>query len=83
MPIYEYKCETCSHVFEEFAGINGDHKQSICPKCGKPAYKKISKTSFHLKGQGFHNTDYKKNSGECGKGENKCSCASCPASKSE
>lgn len=34
MPIYDYKCRECGHVFEEFARIT-DPPVTQCPKCGE------------------------------------------------
>ena len=31
MPIYEYKCEKCDHIFEELLSI--DSKNPECPNC--------------------------------------------------
>ena len=35
MPIYEFKCNDCQHVFEELVfSSNTDSKSIICPECG-------------------------------------------------
>jgi len=34
MPIYEYNCKKCGHVFDMFRGIHSDDDQIECPKCG-------------------------------------------------
>ncbi len=35
MPIYEYKCEICQQIFENFVFSSADKKKDIrCPKCG-------------------------------------------------
>lgn len=34
MPIYEYKCRTCNHKFEEL--IIGCQEPKECPECGSP-----------------------------------------------
>ncbi|MFZ4737267.1 MAG: FmdB family zinc ribbon protein [Bradymonadia bacterium] len=58
MPIYEYGCEQCGHVLEEWAKLD-DPPPSKCPKCGTPNPKKlISKTAFHLKGGGWYAQGY-------------------------
>ena len=33
MPIYEYRCKKCGHVFEHLAKTSTDNP-SRCPKCG-------------------------------------------------
>jgi putative FmdB family regulatory protein len=34
MPIYEYRCEPCSHTFETLVRTSSDVPK--CPKCGSP-----------------------------------------------
>jgi putative FmdB family regulatory protein len=35
MPIYEYKCEICQQIFENFVFNSADKEKEIrCPKCG-------------------------------------------------
>jgi len=59
MPIYEYKCEACGHVFESLQKIS-ESPLVECPKCGKEALKKlISSPAFRLKGGGWYETDFK------------------------
>ena len=59
MPIYEYQCGDCAHELEAFQGMN-DAELTDCPKCGKPALKKlISAAGFRLKGSGWYETDFK------------------------
>lgn len=57
MPIYEYRCEDCEQIFEEWQK-NFDEKQVKCPVCGHNAERIISNTSFILKGSGWYVTDY-------------------------
>ncbi|AKH21630.1 FmdB family zinc ribbon protein [Sedimenticola thiotaurini] len=59
MPIYEYRCEACGHELEAMQRMS-DEALTECPKCGKPALKKlISAAGFRLKGQGWYETDFK------------------------
>ena len=59
MPIYEYQCEACGYHFETLQKIS-DSPLTECPKCGKPALKKlISAAAFRLKGGGWYETDFK------------------------
>jgi putative FmdB family regulatory protein len=59
MPIYEFECDNCHHVFE----INQkytDPAPSSCPECkGGPLHKIISHSTFQLKGSGWYSSDYK------------------------
>ncbi|MBR4741739.1 MAG: zinc ribbon domain-containing protein [Desulfovibrio sp.] len=58
MPIYEYLCPHCQNVFEEWVKVANDQDEEPCPKCGTPAPKMISHTSFVLKGGGWYVTEY-------------------------
>jgi putative FmdB family regulatory protein len=42
MPIYEYRCRNCNHVFEElvFSSLTKD-EEIICPECGSNATEKM------------------------------------------
>lgn len=44
MPIYEYKCKKCNHVFEVFQHIGADGSELNCPICKAPEPKKIFST---------------------------------------
>ncbi len=57
MPIYEYSCEDCQHLFEEWQKDFTDKKMT-CPVCGGRAKRMISNTAFILKGSGWYVTDY-------------------------
>ncbi len=48
MPIYEYRCEVCSHKFEEYLSINSLNPN--CPECGGITEKLISHCSAVIKG---------------------------------
>lgn len=60
MPTYEYKCDNCNEVFEEFQSIT-DEPIEKCPKCGGKVQRLISAgAGLIFKGSGFYLTDYKK-----------------------
>ena len=60
MPIYEYKCQNCEHYFEVLQRIS-EEPLSTCPECKKNALKKlVSAPNFRLKGEGWYETDFKK-----------------------
>ena len=40
MPIYEYKCKKCNHIFEELVS-SGKGKIYSCPKCSSENTSKI------------------------------------------
>jgi putative FmdB family regulatory protein len=70
MPIYEYCCEECQHIFEEWQKDFSERKMT-CPVCGAQAKRLISNTAFILKGSGWYVTDYARNSGNGGNGNGK------------
>ncbi len=58
MPIYEYQCGACGHEFEREQRIT-EHPVKSCPKCSaRRAQRLISRTSFVLKGGGWHSDLY-------------------------
>lgn len=59
MPIYEYECE-CGKVFDAIQGIN-DEPLTVC-ECGKEGClkKKVSRSTFKLKGSGWAKDGYAK-----------------------
>jgi putative FmdB family regulatory protein len=61
MPIYEYSCEDCQHIFEEWQKDFTD-KEMTCPICGGRSKRMISNTAFILKGSGWYVTDYARES---------------------
>ena len=59
MPIYEYKCDACGHIFDTLQKVS-DSPLLECPECDKPALKKlISSPAFRLKGGGWYETNFK------------------------
>ena len=59
MPIYEYRCDSCSHEFETMQKMSEDPLQN-CPECDeKGLVKKVSAAGFRLKGSGWYETDFK------------------------
>lgn len=59
MPIYEYKCEGCSHTLEMIQKM-ADAPLRDCPACGAARLKRlVSAAGFQLKGTGWYATDFK------------------------
>jgi putative FmdB family regulatory protein len=42
MPIYEYLCSECDSKFEQLRPLSQADKAAECPRCHKPARRKIS-----------------------------------------
>jgi putative FmdB family regulatory protein len=60
MPIYEYRCTSCNHVFEVSHEVGG--QPGPCPNCGAigTAHRVFTSVGLIFKGSGFHTTDYRK-----------------------
>lgn len=60
MPTYDYRCEACEHVFEEFQSFS-EQPLKKCPECGKLKLKRLIGTGAAVlfKGSGFYQTDYR------------------------
>ena len=60
MPIYEYACKNCGHTLDALQKMSDDPLVD-CPECGKEELKRlISAPRFRLKGEGWYETDFKK-----------------------
>ncbi len=58
MPIYVYKCESCSEQ-TEYLQKASDPPKTDCPNCEQPQLKKvIAGVGIAFKGDGFHINDY-------------------------
>ena len=81
MPLYEYRCERCSNEFEVL--VRRSDTAICCPSCGSnEASKKVSRSSFHLKGTGWYASEYASasaasaESGAAAESGSGCGCAS-------
>ena len=76
MPIYEYACKDCGHLFDALQKMRDD-ALTDCPDCGNVSLRKLlSAPNFRLKGAGWYETDFKdKNkrnlAGDAGKSDGK------------
>jgi putative FmdB family regulatory protein len=58
MPIREFECLGCKTRFEEMQRIT-DSTIPVCPRCSsRRVQRRVSQTSFILKGSGWYATDY-------------------------
>ncbi len=68
MPIYEYRCERCQHVFEQMVRMSDPNPP--CPECTAQEVRKlVSASSFVLKGGGWYKDHYGLKSGGSTGGE--------------
>ena len=63
MPTYEYRCNVCSHKWDEFQSITAKPTRK-CPACGKLKAERIISAGGGIifKGSGFYQTDYRSES---------------------
>jgi len=64
MPTYEYKCEKCGYIFEEFHSMTSEPIKN-CKKedCDGSVQRLFSSgAGFIFKGSGFYATDYRSDS---------------------
>lgn len=62
MPTYEYACDACGHLFEQWQTMSEPAIRK-CPKCRKPKVRRLISggAGVIFKGSGFYETDYKRN----------------------
>jgi len=54
MPIYEYQCGACDHVFERMLSVSEGDEPQECPECGATESRKlVSGCNFNLPGDGW------------------------------
>lgn len=56
MPIYDYRCDHCGHVFSAVQSFT-DEALEKCPSCGKKPRRLISMPAIVFKGSGWYKTD--------------------------
>ena len=70
MPIYEYECNSCGEEHELIQNISARPLRK-CPACGRlKLRRKISRSAFHLKGEGWYASGYSKNGDKNGDKDN-------------
>ena len=63
MPLYEYQCKACGHIFEREHAI-GEKKKYRCPECScQKTQKLVSQVGVIFKGTGFYKTDHRSGNG--------------------
>ena len=54
MPLYQYKCPSCSHDFESFKPV-AERATDECPVCKAEAVLQVSKCGFVIYGYCYEN----------------------------
>jgi putative FmdB family regulatory protein len=66
VPLYEYQCKACKHIFEKIQ-LFSDPLVTKCPKCGKEEVEQmLSAPAIKFKGSGWYVNDYAKKSSKGG-----------------
>ena len=66
MPIYEFRCKKCGHVFEEFVfSSKKDYNDITCPTCGE---KKSEKLMSAFCSTSSTSSGFGASAGSCGSG---------------
>jgi putative FmdB family regulatory protein len=65
MPIFEFRCQICGHLFEELVFRQGEIEELSCPKCGA---RQISQLLSSFAPAGSAKSSGGSSSGSCGPG---------------
>jgi putative FmdB family regulatory protein len=84
VPLYEYRCKSCGHIFEKIQSFSAPEEKE-CPVCHGEVERLISAPAIQFKGSGWYVSDYagKSNSGsmKASADDNSKSSESTPADK--
>lgn len=59
MPIYEFECRRCGHVWDRLQKLS-DPDPTDCPSCqAADVGRRVTAAAFRLKGAGWYETDFK------------------------
>ena len=59
MPLYDYQCDSCGHIFELRQSFSAA-TEGPCPCCQGNSRRRFHAVPIIYKGSGFYTTDYKK-----------------------
>jgi putative FmdB family regulatory protein len=82
MPLYEYKCSSCSRTFERLERVSAPTTRE-CPSCGGESRRQLSAPALQFKGTGWYVTDYAKSGSGNGSGKNEATSANGTGTTSE
>jgi len=61
LPLYDYECGDCGHVYELRQSFDAE-PEGVCPRCAGMSRRKFHAVPIIYKGSGFYSTDYKRSS---------------------
>jgi len=84
VPLYEYRCKACGHVFEKIQSFSAPELKE-CPVCQGEVERLLSAPAIQFKGAGWYVNDYagKSAAGKAGSASANGSASSASDSKSE
>ncbi len=56
MPIYEYRCKECGHVFSRLQRVGAPGDGIPCPECGSASSERLLSTFASASSSGSHGT---------------------------
>ena len=59
MPLYDYQCRSCNHLFEVRQSF-AEAGSASCPVCGSDSQRVFHSVPILFKGSGFYSTDHRK-----------------------
>jgi putative FmdB family regulatory protein len=57
LPLYEYRCKKCGHIFEKIQSFSAPEEKE-CPVCKGEVERLISAPAIQFKGAGWYVNDY-------------------------
>ncbi len=65
MPIFEYKCKDCNHIYEIFHKVRENKDVICCPKCNSKNYIKLVSKFSSFSSENSSDFDNPCSSGSC------------------
>jgi putative FmdB family regulatory protein len=59
VPLYEYRCKSCGHIFEKIQSFSAPEEKE-CPVCRGEVERLLSAPAIQFKGSGWYVNDYAK-----------------------
>ncbi len=68
MPIFEFKCLQCGHIFEMLFRVSKEETHLVCPECGGDTLERVVSVTNYLMGGGNKTKKPTLTSKSCGPG---------------
>ena len=77
MPIFEFRCAACSHIFEKICVNSTDQVDLVCPECGATTLERVVSQTNYVMGAGPGGKQPTLTTKSCGSG-NSCTTLELP-----